>query len=246
MSKLLVLYVFHKYNERVKHFIEHCIFFDENIDFIMISNNKDCELSVPDYVKTLFRDNIGWDFGGWSEGLLKDNLYENYDNFIFVNSSVVGPFLPPDYKNKWTDIYLNGLQGNVKLFGSTINTRYSITHCPHVQSYIFSMNKTTLSYLLKCEIFSITKYSTTYMSAVKREVGMSKKIIENNWNIGCLLNCYKNVDFRLSKDKLRESKVPLHSDIMFGNYKGKYWELDELIFVKGNRKGLDMVHLNLL
>ena len=39
-TKLLVLYVFHDYNDRVKHFIENCIFYDENVDFIVISNDK--------------------------------------------------------------------------------------------------------------------------------------------------------------------------------------------------------------
>ena len=34
MNKLLVLYVFHIYNDRVKHFIENCIFNDDNVDFV--------------------------------------------------------------------------------------------------------------------------------------------------------------------------------------------------------------------
>ena len=68
--KILVLYVFHEYNDRVKHFIDNCIFEHENIDFIIISNNKSNKFSSPKYVKTIFRDNIGYDFGGWSEGIL--------------------------------------------------------------------------------------------------------------------------------------------------------------------------------
>jgi len=39
-NKTLILYVFHEYNERVKYFIKNAIFEDENVDFIMISNNK--------------------------------------------------------------------------------------------------------------------------------------------------------------------------------------------------------------
>ena len=46
MSKILVLFVFHIYNYRVKHFIDKCIFKDENIDFIVISNNKHIKFSV--------------------------------------------------------------------------------------------------------------------------------------------------------------------------------------------------------
>ena len=97
MAKILVLYVFHIYNERVNHFIKNCIFDDENIDFIIISNNKNNKFEVPNNVKTLFRENIGYDFGGWSDALLINNLYKNYDKFIFVNSSVIGPFLPQDF-----------------------------------------------------------------------------------------------------------------------------------------------------
>jgi len=59
---------------------------------MVISNDKTIPFKVPTYVKTMHRDNIGYDFGGWSDALLTDNLYEGYDNFIFVNSSVLGPF----------------------------------------------------------------------------------------------------------------------------------------------------------
>ena len=112
MSKTLVLYVFHIYNNRVENFINNSIFKNDNIDFIIICNNKEIDFRAPDYVKIIKRDNIGYDFGAWSHGLLDENLYVNYDKFIFVNSSVSGPYLK-DNSIKWTDIYLNGLQNNV-------------------------------------------------------------------------------------------------------------------------------------
>lgn len=166
MSKLLVLYVFHIYSDRVKHFINNCTFKDENTDFIIISNGCQEKIDYPNYVKFILRENKGFDFGGWSDALLTNNLYRGYENFIFVNSSVVGPFLPPYYKGKWTDIYLNGLKDNIKLFGSTINTIYNPVTSSHVQSYIFSINKETLEYLIECEIFSITNYAKNISDAV--------------------------------------------------------------------------------
>jgi hypothetical protein len=236
MNKLLVLYVFHIYNYRVKHFIENCIFYDENVDFIIISNSKDNKIEAPDYVKTLYRDNIGYDFGGWSDALLTDNLYENYDNFIFLNSSVIGPFMPSYYKDKWTDIYVNGLQNNVKLFGSTINTCCDPLNISHVQSYIFSMNKTTLKYLINCEIFSITNYAKTFDAAVwEKEVLMSRKIIENNWNIGSLLSYYKDVDFTFTDKKPEEYNIIFLDDIMFPSFKDILWNVYDVVFIKGNR-----------
>jgi len=235
-KKLLVLFVFHIYNDRVEDFIKNCIFYDENIDFIIISNNKNNKFEVPNYVKTIFRDNIGYDFGGWSDALLTDNLYEKYDNFIFVNSSVIGPFLPPDYKDKWTNIYINGLQNNVKLFGSTINTCGDPLNKSHVQSYIFSMNKTTLIYLINCQIFNITNYTKTFNDAIwKKEVLMSRQIIKNGWNIGSLLPYYKNVDFTFSNKTPQEYKIKFLDDVMYAPFKDSLWNVYDLVFIKGNR-----------
>lgn len=234
-NKVLVLYVFHEYNDRVKHFIEHCIFYDATIDFIIISNNKNT-FSFPHYVNVLFRDNIGYDFGGWSDALLTYNLYEKYTHFIFVNSSVMGPFIE---SGKWTDSYINGLQNNVKLFGSTINATVSINlDLAHVQSYIFAMNKTTLKYLIECDIFS-KNYVLTYDDAVwKKEVLMSRKIIEKNWNIGSLMTYYKDVDFTFKSKPPSYYDIEFLGDVMFPQFENVIWNKHELVFIKGNRHNL--------
>ena len=234
MPNTLVLYVFYDYNNRTKHFINKSIFQDENVDFVVISNNKNINFTVPFYVKKIIRDNIGYDFGGWSDALLKDNLYENYENFIFVNNSVIGPFL--NCNMKWTDIYINGLTDDVKLFGSTINTCKNPIQLAHVQSYIFAMNQTTLRYLIKCEIFSLEKYARTKKDAInEKEILMSRYIIKNNWNIGSLLSYYKDVDFTFKNKKQSEYKISFLDDIMYKKYMNKLWTLTELVFIKGNR-----------
>lgn len=234
--KTLVLFVFHEINSRVQHFINNAIFYDENVDFILISNDKLTRFNVQPYVKTLCRDNIGYDFGGWSEALLTNNLYMNYDNYIFVNSSVIGPFIPAYCKEKWTAIYINGLKDNVKLFGSTINTCGNPLFQSHVQSYIFAMDKPTLEYLIKCEIFSITNYAETFDEAVwNKEVLMSRKIIENGWNIGSLLKQYDGVDFTFKDKRLEDYTIAFFDDIMYKEYLNKLWNEYDLIFIKGNR-----------
>ncbi|SVB61125.1 uncharacterized protein METZ01_LOCUS213979, partial [marine metagenome] len=138
----------------------------------------------------LYRSNIGHDFGGWSECLFFNDFYKGYDFFIFVNSSALGPFLPDNYKGKWTDIYINGLQNNIKLFGSTINNEvggdyFSPSEFAHVQSYIFSMGRETLEFLMDEKIFSAKHYPKTKREAIlDYEVAMSRKIIKNDGNIG--------------------------------------------------------------
>ena len=240
MKKLLVLYVFHIYNHRVKHFIDKCIFKDDNVDFVIISNGKTMtSFPVPNIknVYRLFRENLGYDFGGWSEALLINNIYKKYDNFIFVNSSAIGPFIPSHIKCKWTDIYINGLKDNVKLFGSTINAMNpNPSTLAHVQSYIFSMDKLTLEYLINCEIFSMTNHATTLVDAVcNKEVEMSRKIIANKWNIGSLLPLYANVDFTFSNKSPADYNITFLNDIMFANYRNSLWTDFQLVFTKGNR-----------
>jgi hypothetical protein len=176
---------------------------------------------------------VGYDFGGWSECLLKDDMYKNYDNFIFANSSIIGPFLKSELNCKWTDIYINGLKDNVKLFGSTINADGFNTKpmLSHVQSYIFSLDRETLEYLMSCDIFSITNYAGSYADAItKKEILMSEKIIKNGWNIGCLMEYYKGVNFT------KTPNISLLGDVMYFEYRGKIWKDEyELVFIKGNR-----------
>jgi hypothetical protein len=237
MTKTLVLYVFHIYNERVKHFIENAIFQDENVDFIMISNDKNNIFDAPDYVDKIFRDNIGYDFGGWSDTLLTNNLYQKYEHFIFVNSSVIGPFTTSDFTGKWTDIYINGLtRNNIKLFGSTINTIQDPIYKSHVQSYIFSLDKEGLQYLIDCEIFSITNYATTFEDAIwKKEVLMSRKIIERGWNIGSLFTYYNDIDFTFRDKSPNDYHIQFFGDIMYPQYRNILWNDCQLVFIKGNR-----------
>ena len=244
-NKTLVIYVFHIYNENVDYFLNNAIFKDDSVDFLIVCNSISLKLSLPssikDYVKVLQRENIGYDFGGWSDGILTNDLYKEYDSFIFVNSSVKGPFVPSYYKEKWTSIYLNGLTDTVKLFGSTINCCLSVygpkaidpVNDTHIQSYIFSMKRDTLEYLIEEGIFTKKRYITNFIELIlQREVKMSRLIIDKGWNIGCLMNLYKDIDFTFNK---QNREISYLSDIMFPQYYNKLWTLNELVFIKNNR-----------
>ena len=137
-KKTLVLYTFYKKTKYVDSFIKYAIFKDPNIDFLIIINSKYARITVPEYVKVIYRENIGYDFGAWSEGLLINNTYKNYDYFIFANASIIGPFLKPEDTQKWPYIFINGIKNNynTKLFGTTINTLKNPFLC-HVQSFIY-------------------------------------------------------------------------------------------------------------
>ena len=188
------------------------------------------------------RNNIGFDFGGWSEGLLQNNRYHHYDYFMFLNSSSIGPF---SYHDTWPYEFIKYLKNNnIKLVGPTINANHKwdkleMNKNPpgynHVQSYVFCMNKSTLEYLIDCNIFSLTKYPMTHREAEKKyEILMSRYIIQNKGNIGCLHTYYQGYNFQQNNEEKK-----LLGDIMFNGYNNKLWSKEELIFIKGNRIHLD-------
>jgi hypothetical protein len=233
----LVVYAFHDYNSRVEDFIRNATFEDPSVHFLCIANTMDIDIAVPAHVKLLKRPNIGYDFGAWSHGLFYNQNYTKYTNYIFVNSSVMGPFLPAYYKGKWTDIFVEGLE-EAELFGSTINTLTDPLTKSHVQSYIFSANQTTVLFLIDRRIFSLVENARSMTDAIiNREIRMSREILGAGWRIGSLMRLYRGVDFRFADKKPADYPIKFKGDVMapmilndtlFENYY-------ETVFIKGNR-----------
>ena len=109
----------------------------------------------------------------------------------------------------------------------------------HVQSYIYSMDNITLEYLINCNIFSITNYAKTFNEAIYNyEILMSRKIIQNGWNIGSLMVYYNDVDFTFKNKQPNYYTKKFLNDIMNHKY-NNIWRKNELVFIKGNR-GLNL------
>lgn len=145
LEKILILYVTHTCNENYKLFIKNGIFHSKNINFLFIFNgcnyDKNLFKIINEYsnVNILLRNNIGYDFGGWTDGLFlpynklqnkiidicsntleteDDYIYKHYDKFIFINSTIIGPL----YNDlNWPYTYINKLNKKVKLVGHSSN-----------------------------------------------------------------------------------------------------------------------------
>lgn len=253
--RTLVLYVFHEFNDCVEFFIKNALFHDKDTDFLLICNNEHLDIKskvcVPSYVRVLQRPNQGFDFGGWSDGLLRDDCYKAYECFLFINSSAIGPLRSlkniSDFYDLWTQPFINGLDKEIALFGSTINTTYwkrtdipweeHPLHFSHVQSYVFAMKRETLDLLIQKGIFSTKEYLTDFGETIeKKEIGMSRIVLDNGKNIGCLMRCYQGIDFRFQHKKPADyGKGFFMGDVMFPEFVDKFIFPNELIFVKGNR-----------
>lgn len=243
MSKTLVLYTFSDFNEGVYSFIKHGLFEDENIHFMFICNNMEIDtyihidVIIPKYVTFIKRENTGFDFGAWSVGALTNDLYKNYDYLVFLNSSVIGPYLPEGCNEKWSNILTSKLNERVKLVGCTINTMNMIETRAHVQSYCFCMDIKTFEFLVDKEIFSLTKFKETKGQVIyENEIPMSRFIIDNGWNMSCLCPQFDDIDYTFKE--YPSSKM--HERVLYAdpphpcNYNVR-WKSTDVMFIKRNR-----------
>jgi lipopolysaccharide biosynthesis protein len=189
------------------------------------------------YVKTYKRENIGYDFGAWSDLLLKQGYaHKPYDYYIFANSSIIGPYMN-DYPNKrWTDVFTEGITDDIKLFGITINTdtqyqKGDPQKDAHVQSFLYAMRQQTVHELIQDGLFSTT-YVKTFDEAVLKEIGLFRLVIKRGGNIGSLMSYYKGIDWRSVPSTPAK---PYLGDVMYPQHKNSTWSLNELVFIKGNR-----------
>lgn len=248
MERTLVLYVFHEIHARVHYFIKHAVFFSPSVDFVFIVNNERLDVrqcNIPSYVRVLQRPNIGFDFGGWTYALenMSSSERSSYTYFIFVNSSVLGPFLHMNTKGNWTDVYINKLNShkNLKLIGSTINTIHRPELMSHVQSYVFCTDYPTLCILRKTRIFDSTNMYNTHEKTIQfKEIKMSRVLIQHGYNIGSLTSYCNDIDFtcRGSMPTIRQNPVLYMANIW--NKLDKLFTKEDVCFIKGNR--LDCIH----
>lgn len=261
--KTVVLYTFNVYNDRVEFFVKHGLFKSDDVDFVFICNDPIFKIkNLPEYVTYINRPNIGYDFGAWSDALLNYHYAEKgYDTYIFVNSSVYGPFKKE--MTRWTDIFCNGLTDDIKLLGITIYTMCVdknaflslINHIgidedddeqntfkiketfptAYLESFVFSMNKQTLDSLIIDGIFS-TIYVENFGDAIGKELRMTRCIIEKGWNIAGTCSYYKGVDWRFINTTSLDYSIEFLNNMMSQEcYEKGLIDPYDTIFIKGNR-----------
>jgi len=194
MSKYCILYSYFETDESIKRlsfFINQGLIIDDDIFYVFLINNYKCSINIPAKKNILIlpRENIGHDFGSWKYGLQHINS-DTFDYFIFMNDTIMGPFLPKyiPKKMKWYQMFCLLLSNKVKLSGLTIN------YVPkkHVQSMMFCTDKVGFNILTKT-IFntSISNMNSIYKKdriefIITFEVNMSEHIINNGYLIDAL------------------------------------------------------------
>lgn len=215
-------------------------------DFVFILNGPTSVkplLPVLDNVKVIERENKCFDLGGMGEVLRQDDLWKQYKRFITMNASIRGPFFPTYDSACWTDIFLDRLNSNTKLVGTTINCQPT----PHVQSMIWATDEVSMGILLDPGLaytvgaedhwgtaedpVGMSFCHETMFQAVHTELGSTRLITSQGYGVDVLMTAYAGAANIEDYCKNGQFEDPLYPETYYGSNIHPY----ETIFMKANR-----------
>ena len=160
MRHLIIL----TYHERV-HVMDNLRFFaqhallppESDCTFLFVVTDGKCSIPLPqgENIRVIDRANAGYDFAGWGAGLDSVDV-DQYDRFIFLNDTALGPFLPRyvPKQTSWVELFTHPLNDRVKLVGPTINyLPANPDRSPHIQTYAWATDQVGVRLLREHGIF---------------------------------------------------------------------------------------------
>jgi len=246
--RVLVIYVFaetHSLSKsNLEYFIRVAVLKTKNVDYYIILqqindtyvNEKNLP-KLPSYAYYIQHENKCFDLGtiGWFilSGKINRN---NYKYFIFLNSSVRGPYLVSYYQlNEWYYAFTNRLNDYIKLVGPTISCQTS----PHVQSYFWATDNKGLTLLLKDKnIFACHK--TQVQAIYNAEIPATQVIFRAGFGIDSLMKKYQGFDFRVNRN---QDCYRMQNPTSDKNVDGISLDPFELVFIKLKFSTRDFLHV---
>ncbi|MFD1510501.1 hypothetical protein [Lacimonas salitolerans] len=258
-SRTVVFYHYFEDDEAIRnltYFLE--VGHNQEADFFIIIADG-CSIDLPtarniSYIETANRN---YDFGGYAQAVNEVDL-THYEYFVFINSSVRGPFISSSVKGSWIDAFTNRLQGDVGICGSTINVlRPPSDHlfwmtgrmtpggvAPHVQTYAYALRKDAFGFLTNCGFYkqppSVWSKDATIANY---EIELSLRLLGAGWNLDCLALKYSGIDYRTLCLDFNPTSYN-GSPLVKGGYFGKNLDPFEIFFVKPKRNYVDLRVLN--
>lgn len=260
------LVVYHYYEKNVS-YIENFFHFlafgySEKLDYLIVIAG-DCGITLPqlENVRYIFSDNKNNDFGGYCQAVSTEIDIDAHDYFIFVNSSVRGPYTAAYSNTCWTNYFIEQMKtdGEIGLVGSTINVlspdspdslaygrKYggSVPYS-HVQTMCYAMPRAVLHYLRESGFFSTDVVLSKAEVIRDYEIRLSQTVLSQGWNIRSLLPEYNHIDYRVAHQDINPISAHGDAHCHFG-YFGRTPHPFEVIFIKVNRNLLSMDYLHRL
>jgi hypothetical protein len=256
MSRTLICYCYFetdtaKYN--LDFFLFHEVKYRPNIDYILVINGYTCSLFIPSLpnLTVLKRENKGFDFGGYNHALQHiDQLGLKYDYYIFLNSGVFGPVLPP-YSGymlmnfHWSTVFISKINEKIKLVGPSIvclPEKDLGGYGPKVEGYFFATDQLGLDIIrLNSNVFF--DHATFTDDIINGEYALTNVIMQHGYSIDCMLRLYNCVDWTdRSNWNLNKNKHPTRRNAFYGYSIDPY----EVIFHKYRWKDSKDVNFDII
>jgi len=239
----LVLYCYketHDTMKNIEYFIEYGI--NSSADFVFIVNNNICSVTFPPNVTVIKREEDEYDLITYKWYF--DTYKPEYNNYYFVNSSCIGPFLPSVVSENWINLFNNKLKEYDLIAPiiefppdscgySLIKTSFTDKNIPFLHTYMFGTKSKEV--LLK---FFSNIIDTTHDSIILYERTLTSIFLINNKKIYSFLMRFKNVD--VNNKQLWNSKFWNITDKSCYEVPNNYFGMDinplEIVFVKNIRK----------
>jgi hypothetical protein len=254
-SKVLVLYhYFEKDQSYIDNFAHFLTFgYDSSLNYLIIVAGE-CSIDLPslENVEYLFTGNKNFDYGGYCAAIKNIDLWQQYDFYFFINSSVRGPFLLEHCNKKWTDLFIEKFSDDVGIIGSVISItpfKHSIARMyhekygrldrnyellGHVQTTCYVLSRHVLNQLIELGFYEGADDLNKDEAVRDYEIRLSQLILDMGLNFQCMLPEYNQIDYREALVDINPTSREGDSGFE-GSYFGRSTHPYEVIFIKTSR-----------
>ena len=254
-SKSVVVYhYFEKDQSYIDNFCHFLRFgYRPDMDFvIVVAGHHTIDLPKAANLQYHFAPNMNFDFGGYASAIRSLDLLNHYDYFIFVNSSVRGPFLPPYVGKSWDQILIDLLEHSVGVAGTAIaltpahhsiaklyHAKYGVSPpneeiLAHVQSTCYVLPKNSLQYLVNIGFYESAISLSKDETVRDYEIRLSQLLLAQALTLKCVLPEYNQPDYRELKCDINPFSREGDSGFL-DSYFGRTTHPYESMFIKTSR-----------
>ena len=263
---VLVIYHYYEkdqsYIDNFLHFIQFAYRPELNY-LIVIAGIISIELPQASNITYFYAKNQNFDYGGYAQAI-KDLKFEtNYAHFIFVNSSVRGPFLPAYSQKIWASNLFELYSENIGIVGTAISltpSHHAISKMyhekygyaernknilAHVQSTCYVLSRPVLCSLINEGFYDVSESLSKDETVRDYEMRLSQNLLGRGLNLKCMLPEYNKPDYRSLSHEINPSAR--EGDSGFENsYFGRTVHPYEAMFIKTSRNTSSDTYLSQL
>ena len=189
--------------------------FGKNIDFFIAGSKVELSKNLDklDKFKEIYFDNDEHDHQKVSSFYRDIIQKSDYQNVVVVSSKMSGPYSSQGRVQDWVQRFTGALNKETHLVGSNIimmppdhpltelqnQNQGTFGIAPYIPASAFAISREALDFLQTKCFFDQEIPSCEISLRFLYEMRMTSLLLENGWNVSCLLRKYSNVDFRSVK-----------------------------------------------